>query len=238
MFLGIIFFWTANVGSFDVLPDFVGYILLILGMTTACKYCKNFIKPRIAAYVGAVISLGMLTLQVFSLLDAEISDTLMSVATVTNTVFKMATVLITLVGVFGIAKETGARKTLKKSIISFLTVPVLCVAYLVLWIIPNVSEMTDEIKNKLLIFALICEIVYVAISFINVFSAYMWICVEGDENMEKKNHIPSPMDFFDRRRAKEAAEDEENRKREEAAKAGKSVAEMYGVQKKKKKGKK
>ena len=151
-----------------------------------------------------------------------------------NQITRIAFIMLLLTAIFGLAKETGAEKTKKRSLISIITVPVLWLGYIAIGLLNRFGVIKDE---KFLSAALMCEIIYVAFAAIAVFSSYMWICVEGDEDMPKRNKIKTPMDYFDRRREREAAEkNDEQIKKQNAEAAGKSVAETYGVKKKKKKG--
>ena len=42
MFLGMFFLWNAKVANFDVLPDFIGYLIILYGIKCATRYCGNF----------------------------------------------------------------------------------------------------------------------------------------------------------------------------------------------------
>ena len=230
MFLGTFFFWSLKIGNFDVLPDFIGYLILIHGMNCATKYCKNFKTARTAAYIGAVFSAAIFLMQALELLGVSYSGTpLEYYLSTANQTLRILFVMLLLLAIFGLSKETGAEKTEKRSLISLITVPVFWVGYIVIGVLNYFNVVTDP---KVLSAAMLCEIIYVALTAVAAFSAYMWICVEGDENMEKKNDMRTPMDFFDRRREK----DDEEKRAASAKAAGKTVSQMYGVKKKKKKG--
>ncbi len=233
MFIGTFFFWSLKIGNFDVLPDFIGYLMLLHGMNCASKYCKNFSVAKTAAYVGAVLSAGIFLMQSLELLGMDYASTRIEYYLNTaNQAVRIVFVMILLLAIFSLAKETGAEKTEKRSLFSLMTVPIFWLGYIVIGVLNYLSLITNE---KVLSAALLCEIIYVALAATAVFSAYMWICVEGDENMEKKNNIKTPMDYFDRRREKEAAEDEQKKRQAAAEASGKTMAQMYGVKKKKKK---
>jgi len=234
MFVGTFFFWSLKIGNFDVLPDFIGYMFLIYGMNCATKYCKNFKASRTAACVGAVLSAGVFIMQAAELLGANFTGTQLEYyLSAANHAVRIVFIMMFLMAIFSLAKETGAEKTEKRSLFSLIAVPVFWLGYIVIGVMNHLSLVTDE---KVLSAALLCEIIYVVLTAVATFSAYMWICVEGDENMEKKNNIKTPMDYFDRRREKEAAESDQKKRQAAAEAAGKSMAQMYGVKKKKKKG--
>ena len=237
MFFGVFFFCGVRfsaVGDFDFLPDIIGYLIILHGIRCAAGHCDNFKTARVAGYIGAVIaavtfiSQGLEIIGVYSLGETE----RMIVDTAAHAV-QIVFIMILLSAIFSLAKEVGAEKTEKRTLISLIVVPIFWLAYIAIGIMSVTNVITD---TKITSAALLCEIIYVILTAIAIFSAYMWICLEGDEDMPKKNNSKSPMDYFDRRREREAAEDEERRRKKAAEDAGKSMAEMYGVKKKKKKG--
>ena len=238
MFFGVFFFASANVNGFDVLPDFVGYIIILYGIKCATRYCGNFKTARVAGYIGLAAAVALFGVQGVELLGANVPTTLVGAVETANSAAKIVFLMILLFAVFGLAKETGAEKTQRRSLMSLIVVPVFWLGNIAGGVINYAGIVSDgDTLKKILTAALVCEIVYVIVAAIGVFSAYMWICVEGDEDMPKRNNSKSPMDYFDRRRERERDEreriDAERKKAAEAA--GKSVAEMYGVKKKKKK---
>ena len=236
MFLGQLFFWTIKPESFDFLPDIFGYLLALYGIKIASKYCKNFKTAKFAASLGAVIGGALFAVQALMSFDVSIvPPAAASFLTAASVAIKIVYLMALLYGIYTLAVTTGADKTKKRSVFALILAPFLWLFYALCESAPYMFTFTPEFASDVLTYALLCEIVYVAISSIGVFSAYMWICVEGDENMEKKNNIRSPMDYFDKRREKDAKEKEENERRAAAEKAGKTVTQMYGVQKKKKK---
>ena len=223
MFVGVFFLWSAKILNFDVLPDFIGYLIILYGIKCATRYCNNFKKARVAAVIAAVVSFAVFATQGLGLLGINpLGDDVLQIIEAANQASRIMFIMILLTSIFGLAKETGAEKTEKRSLISVVAVPVLWLGYIVIGVMNYLGAIGDE---KFLAAALLCEIVYVLLTAVAVFSAYMWICVEGDEDMPKRNNIKSPMDYFDRRREREAAE------KSEAAKNP-----SYSQKKKKKKG--
>lgn len=223
MFVGLFFLWSAKIVNFDVLPDFLGYIIILHGIKCASRYCNNFRKARAAAYVAAAVSFVVFVTQGLGLLGVDLfGNDVIQIIEAANQASRIMFIMILLLSIFGLAKETGAEKTEKRSLISIVTVPVLWLGYITIGVMNYFGAIKDQ---KFLAAALLCEILYVLLTAIAVFSAYMWICVEGDEDMPKRNNIKSPIDYFDRRREKEAAE---------KAEAAKNAS--YTQKKKKKKG--
>ncbi|MCQ2770172.1 MAG: hypothetical protein MJ236_00025 [Clostridia bacterium] len=237
MFLGTIFFWTAKIEYFDLLPDFLGYLLIIHGIEVALRHCNNFKNARIASYVGCGTSAVVLLMQAIQLIDYDdvIPDTILSIINAVNVAVRVAFIIILLLAIHALSKEIKATRTSKRSLQALFVVPLFVLFNVALEAIAYLGLIEDT--EKIIAGALLCEIVYVAMTFVTVFSSYMWICLEGDEKMEKKNKTKSPMDYFDDRKAKDQAENAQYQKEQNAAKAGKTMAQMYGV-KKKKKGKK
>ena len=230
MFLGTFFFWSLKIGNFDVLPDFIGYLILIHGMNCATRYCKNFKTARATAYVGAAFAAALFLMQALELLGVAYTGTpLEYYLSTANQTLRILFVMMLLLAIFGLAKETGAEKTEKRSLFSLITVPLFWLGYIIVGVLNYFNVVTDP---KVLSATMLCEIIYVALTAVAAFSAYRWICVDGDENVEKKNDMKTPMDFFDRRREK----DEAAKRAASAEAAGKTVSQMYGVKKKKKKG--
>lgn len=237
MFFGVFFFTGvrfAAVGSFDFLPDIIGYLLILYGIKCASRYCADFKTARIAGYVGAVISAVMFLSQGLEMIGVyALGETGQLLVDTAAHAVQIVFIMILLRSIFSLAKEVGAEKTEKRVLMSLIVAPIFWIAYIAIGIMSVANVITD---TKITSAALLCEIIYVILTATAIFSAYMWICVEGDEDMPKRNNSKSPMDYYDRRREREAAENEERRRQKAAEAAGKSVAEMYGVKKKKKKG--
>ncbi|MBQ0126043.1 MAG: hypothetical protein KBS59_06975, partial [Clostridiales bacterium] len=71
MFLGGLFFCTGKAGSFDLLPDFIGYLLLIKGMNTAGKYCRDFDGVKKLGALGEAVSAVLFIMQGLDMLGSN-----------------------------------------------------------------------------------------------------------------------------------------------------------------------
>ena len=214
MFLGYILLLGTNfeiVGvTLDVTPDVVGFLLLSHGFSVASRYCDCFRFSKILSTVGVPFSLVYLTAELSSSLEIlPLSGAWLSVINYGYAVFKLIFSLCLLYSLYLITAQTGVEKLRKKSIRLALYTALFFFAEHFLPNILSVAKISLE-SAKISGLQMILNILCILINATLIFGCYMWICLEGDEDMpdNRKRKYKTPFDYFER--AAEAKKSAEN----------------------------
>ena len=209
MFLGYILLLGTNFEilgvTLDITPDVVGFLLLSHGFSVASRYCDCFKISKIAGTVGIPFSLLYLTAELSSSLEIlPISDTWLSVINYGYAVFKLIFSLCLLYSLYLISAQTGVEKLRKKSVrLALYTALFFFAEYFLPSFLPRFGIVLDASQTAGL--QMLMNICCIVINATLIFGCYMWICLEGDEDMpdNRKHKYKTPFDYFDR--AKQAS---------------------------------
>ena len=209
MFLGYLLLLGTNFDFLgipvDITPDVIGFLLMVHGFTVACKYCDCFKTTRILGIIG--IPASALIMLADTALALKLITLPVPVTTVVYYVYSFFLLTFTLSflwSLYLIATQTGVERLRKKSL--------RCMVYTVIFFAVEHSldtflsifhatlSVTQAGALKLFVGAL-----YVIINATLVFGCYMWICLEGDEDMpdNRKHKYKTPFDYFDRAKAQD-----------------------------------
>ena len=211
MFLGYLLLLGTNFDFLgipvDITPDVIGFLLMVHGFNVACKYCDCFKTTRILGIIGIPASaLVMLADTMLSLKLIALPVAVTTVVSYVYSFFLLAFTLSFLWSLYLITTQTGIERLRKKSM--------RCMVYTVIFFAlehsldtflsifhATLSE-TQAGALKMFVGAL-----YVIINATLVFACYMWICLEGDEDMpdNRKHKYKTPFDYFDRAKEADAA---------------------------------
>ena len=212
-FLFVGYLLTFNV-AYGAYTDFFAIALMLLGLSTLSKYAKGF---RLAFYFGIpslLFHLAMFGERIGVLLRFFAEGTLFtSFASPISALLKAVLVFLILEGVSEIALETDIPVLRMKALRN----RVFTILYLLLAVLMNtgVFKTTSVFLMWLSIIYLFYCLVYTFLNAKLFFECYAWICLEGDENMERS---PSRFSFINKLHAWEDKQDEKTlaRKKEEA----------------------
>ena len=209
MFLGYLFLLGSNLGFFglpmDVTPDLLGFLLMTHGFSVASQYCTCFKTVRVLGFVGIPCSALIL------LRDALAVTELVAVPTAVNeavsylySFFLLAFTLALLWALYLIASQTEIERLKNRA--------VRCAVYTVILFAAEHSLATilswfGAVPNSVAAIELLAGAIYVLLNAALIFSCYMWICLEGDEDMpdNRKHKYKTPFDYFDRAKERDAA---------------------------------
>ena len=213
MFLGYILLLGTNfeiVGvTLDVTPDVIGFLLLSHGFSVASRYCDCFKVSKVLGTVGVPLSLVYLTAELSSSLEIfPLSGAWLSVINYGYSVFKLIFSLCLLYSLYLITAQTGVEKLRKKSIrLALYTALFFFAEHFLPSFLPRFGIVLDASKISGL--QMLMNICCIVINATLIFGCYMWICLEGDEDMpdNRKRKYKTPFDYFERAaEAKKAAE--------------------------------
>lgn len=207
MFLGYMLLLKTNLEFLgipvDVTPDVIGFLLMARGFAVASEHCEDFRITRKLALAGIPVSAVVIVLDTASALKLfSLPDSVSVVISYAYSFFLVIFTLCFLRSLYQITEETGLERLRKKS--------VRCMVYTVIlfFIEHGLSEIigmfgADPAAFKAPVFEMLAGALYVLINASLIFSCYMWICLEGDEDMPdtRKHKYKTPFDYFERKKA-------------------------------------
>ena len=210
MFLGYVLLLGTNFEilgvTLDITPDVLGFLLLSHGFSVASRYCDCFKVSKILGNAGIPLSLVYLIAEVSSSMDVFPFPTgVLTAVQYGYAFFKLIFSLCLLYSLYLISAQTGVEKLRKKSIRLALYTAFFFFGEHFLpdfLALANVSLEASKIAGIQMLLNICCILINATL----IFGCYMWICLEGDEDMpdNRKHKYKTPFDYFDKSRAEEA----------------------------------
>ena len=218
MFLGYVLLLGTNFEilgvTLDITPDVLGFLLLSHGFSVASRYCDCFKVSKILGNAGIPLSLLYLIAEVSSSMDVFPFPTgVLTAVQYGYAFFKLIFSLCLLYSLYLISAQTGVEKLRKKSIrLAIYTALFFFAEHFLpnLLSAANVSLESSKIAGIQMLLNILCILINATL----IFGCYMWICLEGDEDMPdtRKHKYKTPFDYFDKSRAKEQSKGNTNAK--------------------------
>lgn len=204
MFLGYILLIGTNFEiagvTLDVTPDVIGFLLLSHGFSVASRYCDCFKISKVLGMAGVPLSFVYLTAELSSSFEIfEFSETWLSVINYGYAIFKLIFSLCLLYSLYLITAQTGVEKLRKKSVrLALYTAIFFFAEHFLPSFLPRFGMVLDSSKISGL--QMLMNICCIVINATLIFGCYMWICLEGDEEMpdNRKHKYKTPFDYFER----------------------------------------
>ena len=217
MFLGYILLLGTNFEilgvTLDITPDVIGFLLLSHGFSVASKYCDCFKISNILGIAGIPLSLAYLLTELATSFEliAFSPDTLMMIGLVYS-LFKLIFSLCLLYSLYLISAQTGVEKLRKKSIrLAIYTVLFFFAEHFLSTFLSwgGITLSSEKLAGLQMLLGVLCIIINATL----IFGCYMWICLEGDEDMpdNRKHKYKTPFDYFDKSKAEEELRKAEQR---------------------------
>ena len=209
MFLGYILLLGTNFDilgvTLDITPDVIGFLLLSHGFSVASRYCDCFRISKVLAVVGVPASLVYLTAELSGTLDLGISPAWLTAIHYGYAVFKLLFSLCLLYSLYLITAQTGVEKLRKKSIrLALYTAVFFFAEHFLPSFLPRfgIALSASQTAGLQMLLNICCILINATL----IFGCYMWICLEGDEDMpdNRKHKYKTPFDYFDRAKAQRA----------------------------------
>ena len=206
MFLGYVLLLGTNFEilgvTLDITPDVVGFLLLSHGFSVASRYCDCFKISKILGNIGIPLSLAYLFAEIsFSMDLVAVAPGVMSAIKYGYALFKLVFSLCLLYSLYLISAQTGVEKLRKKSIRLAIYTALFFFAEHFLPNILSVAKISLE-SAKISGLQMILNILCILINATLIFGCYMWICLEGDEDMpdNRKHNYKTPFDYFEKKK--------------------------------------
>lgn len=182
--------------GFDILPDIVGFILAFTALRSLSEYSEGFETLKKYLYLLLPSSLVTLVLQILVLTGSKQNLFFEAYFTGYTALLAFYNILL-LTAIKKIARETELKsleaRAMRNTVLAILYYAALLFSYLPFDFVKNVSS-HPTYKVTLFLFGYIWQ----ALNFVLIFSCYMWICRQGDEDMPvKKRRIGDTEDNAD-----------------------------------------
>lgn len=210
MFFGFLFFAKIVWAGVDFLPDFAGYCLLLTGMKCAGKHCDCFDFSWFAGVGGLILSVVKFAAELYYAIGGKTVsvgfDRIFGSFYEVYTVFFAVSLMISL---YRIEKQTDLPKLCRRSATNAVLTGLFGLSSVVLLtVVSLLTEKGAEVPGFLGTGALssALSLLWLILDAANVFACYMWICLEGEEDMEdnKKRKYKTPFDIVEQGNLKRA----------------------------------
>ncbi len=196
MFLGC-FLLT---GAFDTLNIF-GFLLMYAGINTASKHCTSFDNTKKVCLLGFVFSGVKAIMGVCSYLDIELFGAgTTNIINSTYTAYMLCFYVFLFLSVAAVAKDTELFSIMRSAYSNIMLVPIFLVAAqaIMIYISAN-AESLGDLAARLYGTGLLLSLLVTIITAVLLFRCYARICLEGDEDMEKRAYdFKSPLDYYEK----------------------------------------
>lgn len=187
VFIGLTLILTMT--AYGVLPAFIGYFVCAYGCKKLCDYEEKFKLPRTVMMIAGMLGIVDMILAIVGYFGKD--QTVLSVSGgfgLAMDLVLFACALTLLSALRKIADDTGREKTVMGCNVSaaVLTVCLIIELVAVLLVIFGVS---NPITAVLSWYTLIIPFAVLGVLIVLTFSCYMWICPEGEEEMEKETAL-------------------------------------------------
>lgn len=192
LFVGYSALFYIPFRGLDVFCDVIGYILILIAAKKLAEYHNSFKNLERIMYFLIVVGAGTLILQICGLFSLP-TNGFLEIWELINTASMLPFHYILLHSLAAIADQTGVTKISQKARRNF----VIGVIYYLLILFLSVFETlempwasTSRVLNVIASVAYYSGYLWLILNLIQIYSCYMWICREGDEEMpapEKKH---------------------------------------------------
>lgn len=183
LFLGYFLTLNFEFKGVNIPPDFLGYILMMIACSKLTPYSENFKRTNWCLIPLTVISAGLTTMEIISSINSQFA--FLYIADIRNVKYLLIIVMhyFMLNALMDISKEVGRYKITDKCRRNMVITTIIMILVVILTL-PFNFPFKDSIAW---IATLILLNGMVLLNSVQIFSCYMWICYEGDEDMPMKD---------------------------------------------------
>ncbi|MBR7184475.1 MAG: hypothetical protein IKD37_02585 [Clostridia bacterium] len=206
LFLGYLITYLLSLNPFAALTRLCGYIIMFAALTMLRRHNRWFAYAQLTGIPLALLALintaadfasraaGGATPDVLARTAGPLESAM--------TIFVLVFHFFLLFAIYAIAAETELPRLARAARMNLL----LIIAYGILhgiWLLP--LSIGDSYTQTLGFMVFVLQLLWTACNLVLIFRCYMWICLEGDEDMAQK---PSRFAFVNRMREKKQAHDQ------------------------------
>ena len=198
MFFGC-FFLVGTLG----IPDIIGFILFYAGFCTASNHCNSFDNAKKVCRLGFFFSALDFAFDLCDWFDIDIFSAMVSnIFSSVYVLFLVCFYLVLFLSVADIAKEVDLPKIRSTAYSDMVIVPLFLVASqaIVIYVSETVEKLGDH-ASQIYGTGMLMSLIATVLTAVLLFRCYARICLEGDEDMERRAHdFKSPLEFYERNR--------------------------------------
>ena len=202
MFLGTVFLLNANIFGMDLILDFIGFIIMYKGFSIANKYTDKFKTVKTFAFISIFVSFAYSTFSLISvLIENAIPNTISIIVYWAYTIYLFTFYISYMQAIVGITKEVDLPKYGLRAYTGMAFAFILFLLGRFLEKVGQTLTSNPGLNNVLGIAGYVIENIFVVYVLVLIFNCYMFICLEGDEDMpdnRKNKKIPTPIDIYER----------------------------------------
>lgn len=216
LFLG--YFMTLNFEylGVNIPPDFLGYILMMIACFKLSPYSENFKKTIYCLIPLEVLSIGITAMEIIESVNSELAISYLADVRNLKYLIMMVMHYFLLNSLVDISREVGRYKITDKCRRNLIISEAI-----MLFVVILTLPFSFPFKSSVLYVATVVFLNFmVLLNSIQVFSCYMWICYEGDEDMPVKE-AKDPLSKIIQKTKKENAEYKAEKKQNAEAKKNK-----------------
>lgn len=205
MFFGFLFLAKAVYAGVDFLPDFIGYCLLLTGMKRAGKHCDCFDFSWFTGIGALILSVIKFAAEIY----CAVGGGTMSVGfdRIFGSFYELYTAFFAVMlmrSLYRIEKQTELPKLAVRSVTNAVLTGIFGTASVVLTVVTSfLTESGGTVPGLLGTGALasLLTLLWLVLDAANLFSCYMWICLEGEEDMadDRKRKYKTPFDIAEQK---------------------------------------
>lgn len=238
LFCGYLITYLLSLNPYAALTRLIGYGVIFVGLSRLARHNRWFGYSRLTAIPLGVLALVDTVLDLLSRFGTATEPLLTDALQGTMTLFVLLLHACLMLAIHTIAADTELPE-LGRSARTGLALTAAYAVLSVLWALPVELGQSYTLTLSAMLFFL--QLFWTLFNLVLIFRCYMWICLEGDEEMEQK---PSRFAFVNRWREKQAARNqkaydeavayaEEKRRRRAAAFAPAATKPKHRKKKKK-----
>ncbi|MBO5110189.1 MAG: hypothetical protein J6D21_05655 [Clostridia bacterium] len=178
LFLGYLITYVGSITPVYAFTQFFGVLIMLYGLSKLARHNKYF-----ATTFG--VSVAYLAQSVYTVIGYfsvwETGSLLYQIEQYSRELVVFVFHLFLLLAIREIADFTSLPKLKSRAVVNLITTALFCILNVLL----HAGAMPESVLSYAFLLSLLLRIFWVILNAALVFSCYMWICLEGEENMDK-----------------------------------------------------
>lgn len=200
LFIGYFFMLSLPVGGIDLLPDFIGCLIMLAGLKTLVSHCpgnRGFQYAGFTLYPLTVLSIAILGCQLAAS-SGMLSDSLRAYLYVPLTVVYTIAVgvfhALLFSGIYVLSREVGLPKLSNRArrmlvLTALYYICELLAALGITNLIADGAQSPDVVLSYINLVIYVMGSLWLILSWALILTCYMRICLEGDEDMPYRDNV-------------------------------------------------
>ena len=207
LFFGYLTTYLLSFNPYAALTRLAGYLIIFAALSRLRRHNVWFAYSRLAdipllllALVDTVVDLAI---RIMGEQAPAMLETAVEPISGAMTLFALVFHVFLLMALYTIAVDTGLPKLARHARLNLVLMAAYALLH-VIWLLP--VDLAASYTKTLSIMLLLLRLIWTLTNLALIFRCYMWICLEGDEDMAQK---PSRFAFVNRMREKQAAREQQ-----------------------------